>query len=211
MGRPELTARRRQRVFVANDEVGWHARWFCRPTTGNLAVANGANVLVYAHARGKPRKYSDTLPVGVYYVGYDGSGNLFADGAGDSYKSVLIELPKGKTEFKNIRVNPSTALDGAGDVQWDGKYMVLANYNDPTTMYQFSIAGSKATLEGTTTLEFSAPLLAFWITRPVMMEIYGARRLLAHRFQTMASLLGITQLVADISGNGVMAPMSQSP
>lgn len=121
------------------------------PTTGNLAVANGGNVLVYAHARGKPTRYSDTIPFGAYYVGYDGSGNLFADGNGNSYTFVLIELPKGKAEFKNIQVNPSLDLDG--DVQWDGRYVVLANYGTTTTMYQFSIAGSKARLEGTTTLE----------------------------------------------------------
>ncbi len=96
------------------------------PATGDLAVASydegssgGANVAVYAGARGKPRRYVDSK-LSVAFCGYDGRGNLFVDGHG-AYQ--LAELPKGSATFKNLTL--SEQLVRPGGIEWDGKYLAI--------------------------------------------------------------------------------------
>ena len=54
-----------------------------------------------------------------------------------------------------------------GGVQWDGKYVAVGDQghnSEPTAIvFQFKVTGSRATLEGTTTLERSYYIHQFWI------------------------------------------------
>jgi hypothetical protein len=132
--------------------------------SGRLAVATWAkypsyagpgSVSIYKDAQGTPTTYS--VP-GVWFVvscAYDPKGNLFVDGMPYGYGSypigfVLAELPKGSIQFANLSVNASLA--SAGGIQWDGKYVAVDD-NTNNIVYQLSVAGSTATVEGTTDLK----------------------------------------------------------
>ncbi len=131
--------------------------------SGKLAIATWAeypsyagpgSVSIYRHAQGTPTTYS--VP-GVWFVvscAYDPKGNLFVDGMPYNYGSyptgfVLAELAKGSNAFVDISVDASLA--SAGGVQWDGKYVAVDD-NTHNIVYQLSITGSAATVEGTTDL-----------------------------------------------------------
>ncbi|MBV8067323.1 MAG: hypothetical protein JO113_05060, partial [Candidatus Eremiobacteraeota bacterium] len=58
------------------------------PTTGNLAVSNvstpystGGDVVIFAHAKGRPHAYHDPAIFYYQFCGYDGAGNLYVDGS----------------------------------------------------------------------------------------------------------------------------------
>ena len=55
---------------------------------------------------------------------------------------MLAELPKGNGTFTNIGLNQSISLPGG--VQWDGKYLAVADQN-ASVIYQFAISGGAGT------------------------------------------------------------------
>ena len=126
------------------------------PTTGNLAVANYSdasarqgNLAIYHKARGYPKSYIGYDFYYYYYCGYDDKGNLFVDGLNDGgFNFEFGELRKGGHAIDDILL-PNT-VNFAGGIQWDGQYLALGNGS--TSIYQYAFSGSKATLEGTTTL-----------------------------------------------------------
>lgn len=121
-------------------------------TTGNLAVANwlyassNGGVVVYRHAKGAPTYYNAAGFTRYYYCAYDDDGNLFASGNGG-----LAELPKGSGTFTNISlprgVHPVS-------IQWNENELVAsaAGRNYPQKIWRLRVAGSTATLIGTTLL-----------------------------------------------------------
>jgi hypothetical protein len=128
------------------------------PTTGNLAVANysdnsarSGNVAIYRKARGFPKSYIGYGFYYYYYLGYDPKGNLYVDGLFGSYGDGFEfgELRKGGGKINPILLGQSIA--GPGGIQWDGKYVALGD-SAGAVIYQYTFAGSKATLQGTTHL-----------------------------------------------------------
>jgi hypothetical protein len=132
------------------------------PTTGNLAVAteglgssgDGANILVFAGARGKPKSYTNAAFISFAYCGFDDKGNLFVDGfsyPGNSGDFLFGELLKGGTALKVIKLAPT--VFNAGGVQWDGSYIVVGDRSHPR-LYRYTIKGDRGTLVSTTHLDF---------------------------------------------------------
>ena len=75
----------------------------------------------------------------------------------------MAELPHGSSTFTNIGINQTITV--AGGVQWDGKYVAVADENGPGNgvIYQFSISGSTGTEVSSTTLDSSENIHQFWI------------------------------------------------
>jgi hypothetical protein len=136
-------------------------------TSGDLAVGillsnsygPAGQVVIFKHARGSGKVYNTPLAK-EYFDGYDNNGNLFADGLGASYNFMLVELPKGSSKAVTITTSNSPVFPGS--VQWDGKYVTV--FDQLTTeMYQYTVSGTKATLEGTVTLSGSTDCAQTWI------------------------------------------------
>lgn len=128
------------------------------PTTGNLAVTmiTNDNVVVYKNGSGSPVTY--TAPFGPYFSAYDNRGDLFVNGSG---QTSLAELPKGGTTFEPVSTNQTIIFPGG--LQWHGNDLAVGD-QDTSTIYQFSITGSSATLTSTTALS-GAGSGDFWIQK----------------------------------------------
>lgn len=136
------------------------------PKTGNLAVTYfkdvyHADVAVYQKATGTPKLYTHGWMV-FSWCGYDDKGNLFVDGlaskSSDDFE--FAELPTGGSRLKTITLNQTFGWPGG--VQWDGKYVDVADSNT-TNIYQFTITGSSGALQGTINLEGPQLVTAYWI------------------------------------------------
>lgn len=142
------------------------------PTTGNLAVtdlggpAGGGGVWIYLSGKGSAKKYKDSNLASAYFCGYDDAGNLFVDGLDSSENFELAELPSGSATLQTIALNQSVGFPGG--IQWDGQYVAIGDqYYDnqhKSAIYQVSVSGSSATVEGTTVLGGSCDALQFVIS-----------------------------------------------
>jgi hypothetical protein len=139
---------------------------------GDLAVGilhhdsgpGGGDVVIFKKARGSGTVYTTPLAA-EYFDGYDPNGNLFADGFNDSGFFGLIELPKGSTTFKTITT--SNTVHFPGSVQWDGKYLTVVD-QETSAMYQYTVGGTRATLEGTVSLSGASDCAQTWIAKGVV-------------------------------------------
>jgi hypothetical protein len=140
------------------------------PTTGDLAVLHDppssgpGGISIYHKAQGKPKEYTTPNVFRAYFIGYDGKGNLFVDGTDMHVTFELAELPAKSKAFEAATLNQSIVLPGA--IQWDGKHLAVGDQVSiygPSTIYEFSISGTKGTLVGTTPLADSCDVLQFWI------------------------------------------------
>jgi hypothetical protein len=132
-------------------------------TTGNLALAIYLNqassytrggVAIYPRASGSPTEYQDDGILEYFFLGYDNDGNLYVDGeyTNDAPSFELAELPKGASVFTQI--NLPVPIKYPGGVHWDGSSLDLLDVlSVPSTIYEFSISGSDAILQGSTPLE----------------------------------------------------------
>jgi hypothetical protein len=142
------------------------------PATGDLAVANGLSsssgpgeVLVYKHARGTPKAYSDPSMDEYYFVGYDRSGNFYADGTDAGGRFVLSECAAGcaSNGMSTISISGGT-IYVPGFVQWYvlGGYLAVGDQyclhdgERQSCMYSVSISGSSGTITNTTYLNNSS-------------------------------------------------------
>jgi hypothetical protein len=140
------------------------------PTTGNLAVSSfegfggTGGILIYKNARGVPTAYVDPALYYYWFPAYDDLGNLFVDGEVHAVNAVgVAELPKGGTKFINLTLDQTIGYPGG--VQWDGTNLAVGDQTlDANAIYRFAIAGSKATLVGTTDLEDAQDVFQFWIS-----------------------------------------------
>ncbi|MGA8475554.1 MAG: hypothetical protein WB681_10820 [Candidatus Cybelea sp.] len=116
---------------------------------GDLAVANNndggsdpGSVAIYQGARGVPTIYSDRAVWFVYFLDFDGGGNLFIDGTSWSNhgrRFRLAELPRGADNIVNLKVS-GAKIEFPGDVQYnkgnvaigDGKRPVIYQTTDGT-------------------------------------------------------------------------------
>jgi hypothetical protein len=117
------------------------------PLSGNLAVANGSNVVVYPASQSAiPVAYTTPGIASYACVGYDASGNLYADGYGEDKSFQLATLRAGGSSLASTRVATlNNRKHGAGGIGWDGKYLVVA---DPLTyeLYRIALQGSSGTV-----------------------------------------------------------------
>ncbi len=140
--------------------------------SGDLAVgilysdggSGGGDIVIFKNARGSGTAYATPL-VEEYFDGYDNKGNLFFDGFNRSGYFELVELPNGSTKFRAI--TPSNTVDFPGSVQWDGTYLVVTD-QATNSMYQYTIKGNKAILEGTVMLSGAADCAQTWIATGVV-------------------------------------------
>jgi hypothetical protein len=139
------------------------------PTTGNLAVSNiistedgDGNLAIYKDAKGTPTTYTCSALDKYYFVGYDGSGDVYVDGEATLSDGgfALCGLKSGGTSLSTISLNQS--IEFPGQVQWDGKYVAVGD-QDEAAIYQFTISGTSGTKEGETSLEDSDDCVQVWI------------------------------------------------
>jgi hypothetical protein len=112
-----------------------------------VALLTGG-IVIFKNASGSGTPVSDGLTE-TYFIGYDGSGDLFADGFTSSDAVVLVEMPAGSSTFHAVSL-PNT-IEFPGNVQWDGTYMTVQD-QEAEAIYRYSVSGSTATLEGTVEL-----------------------------------------------------------
>jgi hypothetical protein len=140
-------------------------------TTGNLAVTNiygagspslaSGNVVIYAGAKGSPQgPYYDSVMYYMYFCGFDRAGNLFLDGESYGGGFRFAEMMKGSTGFTDITLDKN--IGQPGGVQWDGSHVALGDQQG-RIIYQLQIAGSGATVVGSTPLNDSKDVAQFWI------------------------------------------------
>ncbi len=131
------------------------------PTTGNLAetILSNGEIVIFPNATGTGTAYSTPL-IEAFFCGYDKSGNLFADGFNGDDEFQLVELPHGSSTFESISISNSVEFPGA--VQWDGTY-VTVNDQEAHDIYQYTVSGTTATLEGTVSLSGTSDCVQTWI------------------------------------------------
>jgi hypothetical protein len=130
------------------------------PTTGSSAVTSesgGTGVAIFKNATGNQTTYTDAAFEHLFYCGYDGSGNLFADGFKSGSPSAFAELAAGSSKFETIQLNHQ--IETAGQVQWDGAYITIADERT-NKIYRVEINGSAAIVVGKTKLDRISNL--FW-------------------------------------------------
>jgi len=130
------------------------------PISGDLAVSggtvSGGNVAVYPHAKEPPTVYTNPSFRAFGWCGYDGSGDLYVNGASYSNTVVFAELQKGAGALTNITLDQS--FQDTGGIQWDGKYLTVGDQSLPK-LYRFSMSGSEGTEVGTVDLGSQADFL----------------------------------------------------
>jgi hypothetical protein len=148
------------------------------PKTGNLAATNlgtlsgsESSVAIWHHGKGTPIFWSVSNFFFYTFCGYDNHGNLFVDGLDKDYNVQFAELPKDGT-LQNVSLDQS--IEGAGNVQWDGKYVTVAD-TKTHELYRFTIASYIGTLAGSTSLTgWQTPKTTeTWITGPTVVTAYG--------------------------------------
>src|ERR1700729_1252043 len=154
-------------------------------TTGNLAVmfeGSGYDVAIFTTPSQAPQLY--LAPVDGFSCAYDPSGNLFVGGLADGTNAALAELPKGASEFGQLTINK--AIEGAGQVQWYGKYLSYSStFGGAPFIYRLKIAGTSADVVKTTRLSKPPKFLWYpWIYQGKILVPYD-------RHGTSARALGI--------------------
>jgi hypothetical protein len=134
---------------------------------GDLAVGiyDNGDVVIFKNATGSPMVYTTALDE-EFFDGYDPNGNLFADGfIRDRSDFALVELPKGSAKFETITT--SNPVQFPGSVQWDGTYLTVFDQL-ADAIYQYTVSGTKAKLEGTVSLSGAGDCAQTWIATGVV-------------------------------------------
>jgi hypothetical protein len=136
-------------------------------TDGDLAVGilisdsygSAGQQVIFKKAKGKGKVYQTPLSR-AFFAGYDPKGNLFADGFGESYNFMLVELPKGSKNA--VTITTSNPIGFPGSVQYDGKYLTVFD-QDSGSLYQYTVSGTTATLKNTVQLIGAGDCAQTWI------------------------------------------------
>ncbi len=150
------------------------------PTDGDLAVTDygieqgeGANVVVYRKAKGKPRIHTDSNFLNYAYCGYDNAGDLFVDGKypGGYEVPIVAKLPRGGKSLLTLSLNYK--IGWLSGVQFDGKYLAVGQAVKPY-IFRFKISGTTGTLVGSTPLTDATDAFQFIFA--------GKRAIVANQF-----------------------------
>jgi hypothetical protein len=120
---------------------------------GNLAVSNifdfsgAGGVLVYRHAAGTPRSYSNPHQFFYYFAGYNSAGDLYVSGQTYSHAFILSRLPKGRGVMSTVSITGGS-IDFPGTVQWVRSTLVLGDQkcrdSKSSCLYEASVSGRTA-------------------------------------------------------------------
>lgn len=128
------------------------------PKTGDLAVTNygdtagdGASLLIYRKAKGRPKSYTDPQFLNYAYCTYDNAGDLFVDGKYPRGYELPIfgEIPRGAKSMETISLD--YGIGWLSGLQWDGKYLAVGQGVKPY-IFEFLINGTSGTRVGSTPL-----------------------------------------------------------
>jgi hypothetical protein len=147
------------------------------PGTGNLAVANYVynggtigDVVIYSHARGRPKTYQAYASAHDYFCAYDNAGDLFVEGgspAASNGNFGLEELPKGGRGFAPVALQNIPAYPNG--LQWVGTYLAVGTgtlagaSSGDTYIYHMQISQFIAKTIGTTQLQENGPTANFFV------------------------------------------------
>jgi hypothetical protein len=134
--------------------------------TGNLAVSilPDGDVVIFTGATGTGTTVADGLDE-TYFVTYDGSGDLFADGITEEDTVGVVEMAAGSSSFKAVTL--SNSIEFPGGMQFDGKYVTL-NDQDAHAIYQYTCASDSCSLEGTVSLSGAGDCVDTWIAKSIV-------------------------------------------
>jgi hypothetical protein len=150
-------------IATLSESAGEAAGCTIDPSTGNLAVTilGAGDVVIFTDASGTGTTVADGLD-SSYFPTYDASGDLFVDGITESDTYGVVEMASGSSSFKAVTL-PNT-ISFPGGMQWDGNYVTL-NDQEAHEIYQYTIAGDSATLEGTVALNGTSDCVQTWIAK----------------------------------------------
>jgi hypothetical protein len=100
-----------------------------------------------------------------FFCSYDNGGNLYVTVLAAFTSPKSPSFSKGSASLTSIALNQSIVYPTG--IQWDGKFVAIGQESlfwfRPQVVYEFSISGSNATLEGTTDLTGAQDVVQFWI------------------------------------------------
>ena len=122
-------------------------------------ILGAGDVVIFTGAKGTGTTVADGLE-STYFIGYDNKDNLFVDGITTGGTYGMSEMASGKKSFSAISL-PNT-IPFPGEVQWDGKYITL-NDQSGFAIYQYTVTGTTAKLEGTVSYTGASDCVQTWI------------------------------------------------
>lgn len=132
---------------------------------GDLAVTcgggalKGGGLLVYAHASGKPKVYSDANLRAADYPAYDDSGNVFVIGYNSHNRVVLYELLNRAVRLSHVSLADRYSI--VTKDQWDGTYLTVGVGS--AQVLQIKISGSRGSVANTVQLNHGVGDPYYWI------------------------------------------------
>jgi hypothetical protein len=154
-------------VKTLSESAGEPAGCSVDPTTGNVAmsVLFTDEVEIWTGGTGSPTTSIDGL-LETYFVGYDGSGDLFANGFNSSFAVAMVELKKGSTTWTPLT---GVSIGFPGGMQWDGTYITVEDQTlNANKIDQYSCSGTSCTLAGSVSLAGSEDCDSPWIKGAVV-------------------------------------------
>lgn len=146
------------------DPSGYPAGCAVNPTNGDLALSDltgfsgAGGIEVYHNGSGSPTRYSNPSQYEYFFPAYDTDGNLYVDGfTYPSFAVMISALPSGSGTMHTVKYSGGT-IGFPGGVNWDrvnGQLLVNdqeCNGLYASCVYRMTIAGSNATIVGSTPL-----------------------------------------------------------
>jgi hypothetical protein len=134
--------------------------------SGDLAVSilGSGDVVIFTGHTGSGTTVADGLD-STYFIAYDPKGDLFVDGITEQDTYGMSEMAAGSSSFNEVSL-PNTP-EFPGGLQWDGKYMTF-NDQEAHEIYQYTVSGDVATLEGTVDLNGTSDCVQTWIAKKLV-------------------------------------------
>ena len=163
---------------IADKSFKWYLKGCSAdPKTNDVAaVGQSGTVFIWSSTGGKVKTYHTKAFYTLRYCGYDADGNLFVDGfePNNNDKFLFFELPSGGTKFTQVSLDRK--VRGAGQVQWDGRYVAIQNSDPPYAIYQVKVSGDTGTVVNTIGLDgLRAPVGPSWIAGSTVFVPYSVR------------------------------------
>jgi hypothetical protein len=133
---------------------------------GDLAVSilGSGDIVIFTGHTGSGTTVADGLD-STYFIAYDAKGDLFVDGITEQDTYGMSEMAAGSSSFSTVSL-PNTP-EFPGGLQWDGKYITF-NDQEAHEIYQYTVSGDVATLEGTVDLNGTSDCVQTWIAKKLV-------------------------------------------